>query len=87
MGDTADDINPALIMVYSLEMALHYGDYGIFIITLGIKNAQKPYIVWSLGPTALIYESLDSYPKGLKDPIVRYLPGPSFCPQIGVYGP
>ena len=28
--------------------------------TLGIKIAQKPYIVWSLGPTALIYESLDS---------------------------
>ena len=28
--------------------------------TLGIKIAQKPYIVWSLGPKALIYESLDS---------------------------
>ena len=28
-------------------------------ITLGIKIAQKPYIVWSLGPKALIYESLD----------------------------
>ena len=28
---------------------------------LGIKIiAQKPYIVWSLGPKALIYESLDS---------------------------
>ena len=27
--------------------------------TLGIKIAQKPYIVWSLGPKALIYESLD----------------------------
>ena len=27
-------------------------------ITLGIKIAQKPYIV-SLGPKALIYESLD----------------------------
>ena len=26
---------------------------------LGINIAQKPYIVWSLGPTALIYESLD----------------------------
>ena len=29
-------------------------------ITLGINLAQKPYIVWSLGPKALIYESLDS---------------------------
>ena len=28
-------------------------------LTLGIKIAQKPYIVWSLGPKALIYESLD----------------------------
>ena len=27
--------------------------------TLGIKIAQKPYTVWSLGPKALIYESLD----------------------------
>ena len=29
-------------------------------LSLGIKTAQKPYIVWSLGPKALIYESLDS---------------------------
>ena len=29
-------------------------------LPLGIKTAQKPYIVWSLGPKALIYESLDS---------------------------
>ena len=29
------------------------------ILSLGIKTAQKPYIVWSLGPKALIYESLD----------------------------
>ena len=36
------------------------------LITLGIKIAQKPYIVWSLGPKALIYESLDPY--GYKDP-------------------
>ena len=27
--------------------------------SLGIKIAQKPYIVWSLGPKALIYESLE----------------------------
>ena len=27
--------------------------------TLGIKIAQKPYRVWSLGPKALIYESLE----------------------------
>ena len=30
------------------------------LVTLGIKTAQKPYIVWSLGPKALIYESLAS---------------------------
>ena len=29
-------------------------------VTLGIKTAQRPYAVWSLGPKALIYESLDS---------------------------
>ena len=29
-------------------------------LTLGIKIAQMPYIVWSLGPKALTYESLDS---------------------------
>ena len=29
-------------------------------VTLGIKTALKPYIVWSLGPTALICESLDT---------------------------
>ena len=28
-------------------------------VTLGIKMAQKPYVAWSLGPKALIYESLD----------------------------
>ena len=28
--------------------------------SLGINIAQKPYMVWSLGPKALIYESLDS---------------------------
>ena len=31
-----------------------------YIHTLGIKTTQKPYIVWSLGPNASIYESLDS---------------------------
>ena len=28
-------------------------------LSLGIEISQKPYIVWSLGPTALIKESLD----------------------------
>ena len=32
--------------------------------TLGIKIAQKPYIVWSLGRKALKYESLD--PEGYR---------------------
>ena len=30
-----------------------------FPFPLGIKTAQKPYIVWSLAPKGLIYESLD----------------------------
>ena len=38
-------------------------------ITLGIKTAQKPYIVWSLGPKALMHESLDSW--GYGGPIVN----------------
>ena len=33
---------PILNIIYSFQ-------------TLGIKIAQKPYIVWSLGPKALIY--------------------------------
>ena len=32
------------------------------MITLRLKIAQKPHIVWSLGPIALKYESLE--PKG-----------------------
>ena len=31
-----------------------------FRFTLGIKIAQKPYIVGSLGPTALKYESFEA---------------------------
>ena len=31
----------------------------VSLLPLGIKIAQKPYIVWSLGPKALIYESLE----------------------------
>ena len=30
-------------------------------LPVGIKIAQKSYIVWSLGPKALLYESLDSW--------------------------
>ena len=30
-------------------------------ITLGINIAPKFYVVWSLGPKALIYESLEPY--------------------------
>ena len=36
-------------------------------ITLTLKIAQKPYIVWSLGPKAIKYESLEhsrQAPKG-----------------------
>ena len=36
--------------------SLRYQQHGV---PLGIKIAQKPYIVWSLVPKALIYESLD----------------------------
>ena len=39
-------------------------------LTLRLKIAQKPYIVWSLGPKALKYESLE--PKG-KHPRFRPL--------------
>ena len=35
-------------------------NFLLFSLTLGIKTAQKPYIVWSLGPKALKYEFLDS---------------------------
>ena len=35
------------------------GPFGIIGLSLGIKIAQKPYTVWSLGPKALLYESLD----------------------------
>ena len=33
---------------------------GLRVLPLGIKTAQKPYMVWSSGPKALIHESLDS---------------------------
>ena len=53
-------------------MTLHTGvrvdftDFSLEGLALGIKRAQKPYIVWSLGPEALIYESLD--PEGWAQP-------------------
>ena len=31
-----------------------------FVLTLSIKIAQKPYIIGSLGPKALKYESFDA---------------------------
>ena len=34
-------------------------------VPLRLKTPQKPYIVWSLGPKALTYESLE--PKGSLD--------------------
>ena len=46
-ADRRSSINRAILMS------------GAFLNALGIKIAQKPYIVWSLGPKALIYESLD----------------------------
>ena len=42
-------------------------------LTLRLKIAQKPYIVWSLGPEALKYESLE--PKGKVDPKPEPLKG------------
>ena len=51
-------------MVYkTITEALEWGGgrFGFQSLkTLGIKTAQQPYIVGSLGPKALIYESLDS---------------------------
>ena len=40
---------------------LRAGGGGGCCKNLGIKIAPKPYTVWSLGPQALIYESLDPY--------------------------
>ena len=31
----------------------------VWALTLRLKMAQKPYIIWSLGPKALKYESLE----------------------------
>ena len=42
--------------------ALRFGILGLLGHSLGIKIVQKPYIVWSLGPKALIYESLELNP-------------------------
>ena len=36
-------------------------------LTLGLKLAQKPYIVWPLGPKALDYGFLE--PKGSLNPV------------------
>ena len=33
--------------------------FTVLGLTLRLKRAQKPYIVWSLGPKALVYESLE----------------------------
>ena len=38
-------------------------DCQLIRVPLRLKIAQKPYIVWSLGPKALTYESLE--PQGL----------------------
>ena len=37
-------------------------------LTLRLKIAEKPYIVWSLGPIALKYGSLEPYGKETKIP-------------------
>ena len=38
-------------------------------ISPGIKMAQKTYVVWSLGPKALIYASLEPTVSGYYQPI------------------
>ena len=43
----------------SAENGLHGLIELVWILSLRIKIAQKPYVVWPLGPKALIYESLD----------------------------
>ena len=48
--------NPLNLKVSPLTLAIY-----LLVLSpeaLGIKIAQKPYIVWSLGPKALTYESL-----------------------------
>ena len=41
------------------KIRIGFGGCIILYLSLGIKIAQKPYIVWSLGPKASIHESLD----------------------------
>ena len=49
------------IAIFSGGSGACIGDEAKYILlSLGIKTAQKPYIVWSLGPKPSIYESLDS---------------------------
>ena len=48
---------PSVRFGKELVMAMRFST-----ITLRLKIAQRPYIVWSLGPKALGYESLE--PKG-----------------------
>ena len=51
--------------------------------TLGSKMAQKPYIVWSLGPKALIYESFDPQRQGWQE---NSLSSQSLSRNLRVYG-
>ena len=42
-----------------VEISLMNPETPTELLALGIKIAQKPYIVFFLGPKALIYEPLD----------------------------
>ena len=41
-------------------------------VTLRLKIAQKPYIVWSLGSKALKYESLEPWGKGAMKVLIGF---------------
>ena len=53
LGSSFQDLGSLGFRVPALRFKYYSG------VSLGIKIGQKPYIVWSVGPKALIYESLD----------------------------
>ena len=54
---SCDSKNPISICKHPITDHSH--SHGNKILTLRLKMAQKPYIIWSLGPKALKSESLE----------------------------
>ena len=63
---------------------IHNGVYS-GTLTLRLKIAQKPYIVWSLGPKALKYESLE--PKGKRKALAEIIGSGAKGPTVDDTGP